>query len=97
MLFDMMEYDLDDSGRIVDSRVVEEKIIPCDDVVLAIGNPFAVGQTVTMGIVSATGRMYGKVLQTDAAVTCASVWMVVACCRFLRRPSWAVAGAAVGA
>jgi NADPH-dependent glutamate synthase beta subunit-like oxidoreductase/ferredoxin len=37
MLFDMMEYDLDDSGRIVDSRVVEEKIIPCDDVVLAIG------------------------------------------------------------
>lgn len=26
------------------------------DVVLAIGNPFGVGQTVTMGIVSATGR-----------------------------------------
>src|SRR5262249_14008528 len=26
------------------------------DIVLAIGNPFAVGQTVTMGIVSATGR-----------------------------------------
>jgi NADPH-dependent glutamate synthase beta subunit-like oxidoreductase len=37
MLFDMMEYDLDDNGRIIDSRVVDEKIIPCDDVVLAIG------------------------------------------------------------
>ncbi|KZX55894.1 hypothetical protein A3710_24600 [Stutzerimonas frequens] len=26
------------------------------DVTLAIGNPFGVGQTVTMGIISATGR-----------------------------------------
>jgi serine protease DegS len=33
------------------------------DVVLAIGNPFGVGQTVTLGIVSATGRN-----QTDAAI-----------------------------
>ena len=43
------------------------------DVVLAIGNPFRVGQTVTMGIVSALGRRIGlnafeNFIQTDAAI-----------------------------
>ncbi|NIR28625.1 MAG: PDZ domain-containing protein [Gammaproteobacteria bacterium] len=44
------------------------------DVVLAIGNPFGVGQTVTMGIVSATGRnrlginTFEDFIQTDAAI-----------------------------
>jgi len=44
------------------------------DVVLAIGNPFGVGQTVTMGIVSATGRShlgintFENFIQTDAAI-----------------------------
>lgn len=44
------------------------------DVVLAIGNPFGVGQTVTMGIVSAVGRtalginQYEDFIQTDAAI-----------------------------
>jgi serine protease Do len=43
------------------------------DVVLAVGNPFGVGQTVTMGIVSATGRDLGiedyeDFIQTDAAI-----------------------------
>lgn len=44
------------------------------DVVLAIGNPFGVGQTVTMGIVSAVGRAdmgiaeYEDFIQTDAAI-----------------------------
>lgn len=44
------------------------------DVALAIGNPFGVGQTVTMGIVSATGRnqlginTYEDFIQTDAAI-----------------------------
>lgn len=44
------------------------------DVVLAIGNPFGVGQTVTMGIVSATGRKqlgintFENFIQTDAAI-----------------------------
>ena len=43
------------------------------DVVLAIGNPFGIGQTVTMGIVSATGRGVGIVdyedfIQTDASI-----------------------------
>ena len=44
------------------------------DVALAIGNPFGVGQTVTMGIISATGRnqlglnSYEDFIQTDAAI-----------------------------
>jgi serine protease DegQ len=44
------------------------------DVVLAIGNPFGVGQTVTMGIVSALGRThlgintFENFIQTDAAI-----------------------------
>jgi serine protease Do len=44
------------------------------DVVLAIGNPLGVGQTVTMGIVSAKGRAdlgitaYEDFIQTDAAI-----------------------------
>ena len=36
MRFERMEYDLED-GRIVDSRVIDEIDIPCDDVILAIG------------------------------------------------------------
>lgn len=44
------------------------------DVVLAIGNPFGVGQTVTMGIISAVGRNnlhinhFENFIQTDAAI-----------------------------
>ncbi len=43
------------------------------DIVLAIGNPFGVGQTVTMGIISALGRKhrsntYANFIQTDAAI-----------------------------
>ncbi|WP_137974933.1 Do family serine endopeptidase AlgW [Pseudomonas sp. F(2018)] len=48
--------------------------IQIGDVTLAIGNPFGVGQTVTMGIISATGRnqlglnTYEDFIQTDAAI-----------------------------
>ena len=44
------------------------------DITLAIGNPFGVGQTVTLGIISATGRSqlginrYEDFIQTDAAI-----------------------------
>jgi len=37
MKFELMEYDLDARGRITATRVVGETVIPCDDVVLAIG------------------------------------------------------------
>ena len=49
-------------------------VLHVGDVVLAIGNPFNVGQTVTMGIVSALGRhglglnSFEDFIQTDAAI-----------------------------
>jgi len=50
------------------------KALHIGDIVLAIGNPYGVGQTVTMGIVSATGRSqlgistFENFIQTDAAI-----------------------------
>ena len=55
-------------------RVADMSGIRVGDVVLAIGNPLNVGQTVTMGIVSATGRdriglnTFENFIQTDAAI-----------------------------
>jgi len=55
-------------------KVANSQNISIGDVVLAIGNPFGVGQTVTMGIVSAKGRnqlginTYEDYIQTDAAI-----------------------------
>lgn len=52
----------------------QSETIQIGDVVLAIGNPFGVGQTVTMGIVSATERdhlglsTFENFIQTDAAI-----------------------------
>jgi serine protease Do len=53
--------------------VADSDKIEVGDVVLAVGNPFGIGQTVTMGIVSATGRAtlgleYEDFIQTDAAI-----------------------------
>lgn len=51
-----------------------EEPIRVGDVALAIGNPFGVGQTVTQGIISATGRTglgvnkFEDFIQTDAAI-----------------------------
>ena len=50
------------------------KPIEVGDIALAIGNPFGVGQTVTQGIISATGRTglgvnkFEDFIQTDAAI-----------------------------
>lgn len=52
----------------------DDKTLRVGDVVLAIGNPFGVGKTVTSGIVSATGRnklginTFENFIQTDAAI-----------------------------
>jgi serine protease Do len=53
--------------------VADSDKIEVGDLVLAIGNPFGIGQTVTMGMVSATGRAnvgvdYEDFIQTDAAI-----------------------------
>jgi len=37
MVFEKMQYQIDDNGRITGQEVVEEVTIPCDDVILAIG------------------------------------------------------------
>jgi len=55
-------------------RMANLKNLKIGDVVLAIGYPFRIGQTVTQGIISATGRSqvsqntYENFLQTDAAI-----------------------------
>jgi serine protease Do len=54
--------------------VADSSKVQVGDYALAIGNPFGVGQTVTMGIVSATGRThlgiedYEDFIQTDAPI-----------------------------
>ncbi|MCK9537858.1 S1C family serine protease [Dokdonella sp.] len=55
------------------TMVADAQAAEVGDVVLAIGNPVGLGQTVTMGIVSATGRQlkmsaYEDFIQTDAAI-----------------------------
>ena len=54
--------------------IANTEALQVGDVVLAIGNPYGVGQTVTMGIVSAKGRnrlginTFENFIQTDAAI-----------------------------
>ncbi|MDA8433258.1 MAG: DegQ family serine endoprotease [Nitrospiraceae bacterium] len=55
-------------------KMGESRSLKRGDVVIAIGNPFGLNQTITMGIVSATGRSnvgisaYEDFIQTDAAI-----------------------------
>ncbi len=67
----VLRIDLDDLPVI---ELTDSTRVAVGDVSLAIGNPFGVGQTVTMGIISATGRShlglnaYEDFIQTDAAI-----------------------------
>ena len=67
----VLKIDLDSLPAI---SIGHSEAIRIGDVALAIGNPFGVGQTVTMGIISATGRnqlglnTYEDFIQTDAAI-----------------------------
>ncbi len=64
----------DAPGGLRPIQIGDSSALRLGDVVLAIGNPFGVGQTVTMGIVSAKGRAdvgivdYEDFIQTDAAI-----------------------------
>ena len=55
-------------------KIADISQLKVGDIVLAIGDPFAIGQTVTQGIISATGRTrvsqntYENFIQTDAAI-----------------------------
>ena len=59
---------------LVGIKIADPQPLRVGDVVLAIGNPLNVGQTVTMGIISATGRnrvglnTFENFIQTDAAI-----------------------------
>jgi serine protease Do len=54
--------------------LADSDLVEVGDIALAIGNPFGIGQTVTMGIVSAKGRRgmgivdYEDFIQTDASI-----------------------------
>jgi serine protease DegQ len=67
----VIKVDMKDLPAITLGRLEHARV---GDVVLAIGNPFGVGQTVTMGIVSALGRnhlginTFENFIQTDAAI-----------------------------
>jgi Do/DeqQ family serine protease len=61
-------------GELPVARLGNDGSLKVGDIVLAIGNPFGVGQTTTQGIVSALGRSslglntYENFIQTDAAI-----------------------------
>lgn len=60
--------------NLVAAQFAAPESVTIGDIALAIGNPYGIGQTVTQGIVSATGRYglqlntYEKYIQTDAAI-----------------------------
>lgn len=62
-----------DAANLPSIAIADKTALNVGDVVLAIGNPFGLSRTVTMGIVSATGRQlnlstYEDFIQTDAAI-----------------------------
>jgi serine protease Do len=63
-----------DASNLPSITVGDSSKVQVGDYALAIGNPFGVGETVTMGIVSATGRtnlgieQYENFIQTDAPI-----------------------------
>jgi serine protease Do len=63
-----------DAGAVEPITIGDSDRVQVGDYVLAVGNPFGVGKTVTMGIVSATGRSnlgiedYEDFIQTDASI-----------------------------
>jgi serine protease Do len=71
---DLAVLKIDQTGLPALNLAADSSKVQVGDIVLAIGNPFGVGQTVTMGIVSATGRGglgiedYEDFIQTDAAI-----------------------------
>jgi len=63
-----------DAANLEPITIGDSDKVQVGDYVLAVGNPFGVGKTVTMGIVSATGRAnlgiedYEDFIQTDASI-----------------------------
>jgi serine protease Do/serine protease DegQ len=63
-----------DADNLTEMPIGDSEVVRVGDFVLAIGNPFGLGHTVTSGIVSALGRMgisqdgYEDFIQTDASI-----------------------------
>jgi len=63
-----------DAKRLIDIPMGDSDAVEVGDLVLAVGSPIRLRQTVTFGMISAKGRMYGRsdkyqnYLQTDAAI-----------------------------
>ena len=71
---DLAVLEVRDSGGFQAIEITDSESAQVGDLVLAIGNPFGVGQTVTSGIISAVARStsgvsdFGFFIQTDAAI-----------------------------
>ena len=63
-----------DGDNLIDAKIADSNQLEVGDFVVAIGNPFGLGQTVTTGVVSALGRSglgiegYENFIQTDASI-----------------------------
>jgi len=63
-----------DANNLPTIKLADSDKADIGDVVIAVGNPFGIGETVTMGIISAVGRSnigiveYENFIQTDAAI-----------------------------
>lgn len=63
-----------DADKLTEIKVSDSERVEVGDFVVAIGNPFGLGQTVTTGVVSAIGRSglgiegYENFIQTDASI-----------------------------
>ncbi|KAF0809312.1 serine protease [Alcanivorax sp. S71-1-4] len=63
-----------EAANLVEIKIADSTTLRVGDFVIAIGNPFGLGQTVTSGIVSALGRTglridgYENFIQTDASI-----------------------------
>lgn len=70
----VLKLTLTSNERLPAARYGESDTLQVGDVVLALGNPFGIGQSVSFGVVSAVQRsaaalsQYGKFIQTDAAI-----------------------------
>lgn len=71
---DIAILEIEDAENLVQVKIADSSELKVGDFVVAIGNPFGLGQTVTTGIVSALGRTglgiegYENFIQTDASI-----------------------------
>ena len=69
---DLAVLKIDNIQELSSIEIANSDNLKIGDIVLAIGNPYGVGQSVSMGIVSATGREfnnpYSDYIQTDASI-----------------------------